>query len=104
MHDPCNRALPMAYGTILMSLALRKAATIWKEQAGLKGLGLVRVLIRDQAIYFLVCASIPILILHSINTGIISDVFSTVTCIKSIDTVETITLSTIVISVQTSTT
>lgn len=76
MHDPCNRALPMAYGTILMSLALRKAATIWKEQAGLKGLGLVRVLIRDQAIYFLVCASIPILILYSINTGIISDVYT----------------------------
>lgn len=43
----------MSYGTVLMAFALWKAAAIWKEEAGLKGLELVKVLIRDQAIYFL---------------------------------------------------
>lgn len=43
----------MVYGTTLMVLALRKAAKIWKDQAGIEGLGLVLILIRDQAVYFL---------------------------------------------------
>lgn len=36
-----------------MLLALYKAAAIWKENSGLTNLRLVKVLIRDQALYFL---------------------------------------------------
>ena len=47
------RGLEMGYATFLMILALRKAAIIWKETAGLKGINLAKVLIRDQAVYFI---------------------------------------------------
>ena len=46
------RIIPMAYEGILMVLALYKAAEYWKMSAGLKGFTLVKVLIRDQALYF----------------------------------------------------
>ena len=48
-----DRALEMAYATFLMILALYKAAIIWKETAGLKGINLAKVLVRDQAVYFI---------------------------------------------------
>lgn len=48
-----RRSVPAIYGTFLLGLALYKAAAIWKETSGFKGIGLVRVLIRDQALYFL---------------------------------------------------
>lgn len=48
------RGIVMLYGLTLMALALRKAAIIWKEAEGLTGMRLVNVLIRDQAIYFMV--------------------------------------------------
>lgn len=47
-----ERATMLIYGGVLMTLAMYKAAIMWKETAGLKGLGLVKVLIRDQAFYF----------------------------------------------------
>ena len=47
------RIIPMVYGTILMVLALYKAAEYWKMSAGFKGFTLVKILIRDQAIYFM---------------------------------------------------
>lgn len=49
------RCIPMAYGLFLLLLALYKSATIWKENSGLNHLGLVKVLVRDQAIYFSAC-------------------------------------------------
>lgn len=42
----------MVYGIILMALALYKAAEFWRLSSGLKGFYLVKVLIIDQAIYF----------------------------------------------------
>ena len=43
----------MTYGAILMVLALFKSAEYWKMAAGFKGFPLVKILIRDQALYFL---------------------------------------------------
>lgn len=40
-----------------MVLALHKAAAMWRESSGLGGMGLLKVLIRDQAIYFLAWVS-----------------------------------------------
>ncbi|EJC99034.1 uncharacterized protein FOMMEDRAFT_170790 [Fomitiporia mediterranea MF3/22] len=48
-----NWILPMVYSVLLMALALYKATEFWKMQAGFKGFKLVKVLIQDQAIYFL---------------------------------------------------
>lgn len=42
----------MAYGVILMVLAIYKAAEFWRLSSGFKGLNLVKVLIVDQIIYF----------------------------------------------------
>lgn len=44
-----------------MTLALYQARIIWKETAGLKGLELMKVLIRDQALYFLAYVLVPYL-------------------------------------------
>ncbi|KAL5512646.1 hypothetical protein ACEPAG_2912 [Sanghuangporus baumii] len=48
-----NWLIPMIYGLILMILALHKAAKYWRISAGFKGLSLVKVLIRDQVVYFM---------------------------------------------------
>ncbi|KAH8105641.1 hypothetical protein DFH11DRAFT_1691975 [Phellopilus nigrolimitatus] len=45
-------AIPMAYTTILMALALYKAAQFWKESAGFSQFDIVKVVMQDQAIYF----------------------------------------------------
>ncbi|KAL5476994.1 hypothetical protein ACEPAI_3180 [Sanghuangporus weigelae] len=42
----------MAYGMILLVLALYKAAEFWKLSSGFKGFHLVRILIEDQVIYY----------------------------------------------------
>ncbi|EJC99480.1 uncharacterized protein FOMMEDRAFT_160538 [Fomitiporia mediterranea MF3/22] len=52
-HSIVDWTIPMVYGLILMLLAVYRAAEFWKMEAGLKGLELVKVLIRDQMIYFL---------------------------------------------------
>lgn len=39
----------MIYNTLLLVLALYKAAVMWKENSGFGGMVLVKVLIRDQA-------------------------------------------------------
>ncbi|KAH8109176.1 hypothetical protein DFH11DRAFT_1861694 [Phellopilus nigrolimitatus] len=51
--DALSWVIPMVYATILMALALYKAAEHWKETAEFSQLTLVRVLIQDQAIYFI---------------------------------------------------
>ncbi|KAH8109526.1 hypothetical protein DFH11DRAFT_1709697 [Phellopilus nigrolimitatus] len=45
--------IPMLYAIILMVLALRKAAQHWREFAGFSEFSLFKVLIQDQAIYFI---------------------------------------------------
>ncbi|EJC99466.1 uncharacterized protein FOMMEDRAFT_160521 [Fomitiporia mediterranea MF3/22] len=54
-------SVPMVYGFILMLLALYKAAEYWRMSAGLKGFKLVKILIRDQIIYFLLAVSCCVL-------------------------------------------
>ena len=49
------RSVPMIYGLLLMSLAVYKATTLWKAQPGMNTTRLIKVLVRDQAIYFLAC-------------------------------------------------
>ncbi|KAH8109816.1 hypothetical protein DFH11DRAFT_1809670 [Phellopilus nigrolimitatus] len=44
---------PLLYAIILMGLALYKAAEYWRETAGFSQFILVKVLIQDQAIYFI---------------------------------------------------
>lgn len=39
-------------GAILLCLAIHRAVILRREASGLSGMGLVHVLIRDQAIYF----------------------------------------------------
>ncbi|KAH8109211.1 hypothetical protein DFH11DRAFT_1515932, partial [Phellopilus nigrolimitatus] len=46
-------AAPMVYAIILMILALYKAAEHWRETAGFSQFTLVKVLIQDQGIYFI---------------------------------------------------
>ena len=49
----------MIYGIVLMVLALYKAAKLWILHSGMKtSLGLMSILIRDQAIYFLACVAV----------------------------------------------
>lgn len=42
----------MVYGVILMILAVYKAAEFWRLSSGFEGFNLVKVLIVDQIIYF----------------------------------------------------
>lgn len=42
----------MAVGAIMMILVLYKSTVIWKESSGFRGLELVKVVFRDQALYF----------------------------------------------------
>ena len=44
-----------------MTLALYKAAVIWKENLGLSNIGLVKVLVQDQAVYFLACVCLALI-------------------------------------------
>lgn len=59
------------YGALLMVLALYKAAVLSKEVTGLGlgGVGLLKILIRDQVIYFLACV-------HLIQVNIVRGLFS----------------------------
>lgn len=42
----------MVYSVTLMALAIYKAAEFWRLSSGFKGFNLVKVIIVDQAIYF----------------------------------------------------
>ncbi|KAH8109814.1 hypothetical protein DFH11DRAFT_1809663, partial [Phellopilus nigrolimitatus] len=54
-------AAPMLYALILMCLALYKAAEHWRETAGFSQFTLVKVLIQDQAIYFIMVIFVSIM-------------------------------------------
>ncbi|KAH8111439.1 hypothetical protein DFH11DRAFT_1613139 [Phellopilus nigrolimitatus] len=43
---------PLLFELVMMTLALYKAAQLWKATAGIEGMSLVKVLIQDQVIYF----------------------------------------------------
>ena len=43
----------MAFGTLLMGLALYKGYKYWKMNSGLKGIELIKVLLIDQFLYFM---------------------------------------------------
>ncbi|KAH8106516.1 hypothetical protein DFH11DRAFT_1712022 [Phellopilus nigrolimitatus] len=45
---------PVVYELILMALAVYKAVEFWRTSAGFKGFTLVKVLIQDQILYFIV--------------------------------------------------
>ena len=47
------RGIFVLHGTFLLGLAMYKAAEYWKMAAAFKGFTLVRILIRDQVIYFM---------------------------------------------------
>lgn len=48
-----RRPIQLAYGILLLVLALRKSAELWRETAGFKGVDLATVLLQDQVLYFL---------------------------------------------------
>ncbi|KAH8109805.1 hypothetical protein DFH11DRAFT_1515051 [Phellopilus nigrolimitatus] len=52
---------PMLYAIILMVLALYKAAEHWRETAGFSQFTLVKVLIQDQAIYFIMVIFVSVM-------------------------------------------
>ncbi|KAH8109186.1 hypothetical protein DFH11DRAFT_1515944 [Phellopilus nigrolimitatus] len=59
-----GKATPMVFAIILMTLALYKAVEHWRETAGFSQFTLVKVLIQDQAIYFIMvifCSVIEIM-------------------------------------------
>ncbi|OCB87144.1 hypothetical protein A7U60_g5658 [Sanghuangporus baumii] len=71
--------VPTIYGAILMALGLFKATEYWKASAGFQGFVLVKVLIQDQVVYFMVviiCGVFHVLnIVLDIRTSFLSDVF-----------------------------
>ena len=57
-QDDCSlltfiRIIPLAYAILLLILAIYKGAEYWRMSAGLKGFMLVKVVIRDQILYFM---------------------------------------------------
>ncbi|KAH8109857.1 hypothetical protein DFH11DRAFT_1515127 [Phellopilus nigrolimitatus] len=54
-------AAPMLYGIILMVLALYKAAEHWRETGGFSQFPLLKVLIQDQAIYFIMVIFVSVM-------------------------------------------
>ena len=54
---PFRRAIPLAYGALLLILALYKARALWMLN-GVTGSRLVVILIRDQVLYYVACVLI----------------------------------------------
>ncbi|KAH8108383.1 hypothetical protein DFH11DRAFT_1516989 [Phellopilus nigrolimitatus] len=73
---------PMTYESILMALALYKAAEIWRISAGFHGFSLVRVLVQDQALYFIMiiaCGAAKIISFQPISsTFIVANLLNTI--------------------------
>ncbi|KAH8109395.1 hypothetical protein DFH11DRAFT_1515630 [Phellopilus nigrolimitatus] len=62
-------AVPVLYAIILMVLALLKAAQHWRELAGFSQFNLLKVLIKDQAIYFIcvILCNIMVIVSFQLN-------------------------------------
>ena len=54
--SPVYRIIPLAYGALLLALAVPKARDLWRLN-GFSGSGLVFVLIRDQVLYYVMYVS-----------------------------------------------
>ncbi|KAL5534893.1 hypothetical protein ACEPAF_2983 [Sanghuangporus sanghuang] len=67
---------PMAYGVVLLALALRKAMQYWKMTSGFKTSRLVNVLIQDQIIYFLLVVLCCILNIIQFKIHVTNDVLA----------------------------
>ena len=52
----------MVFNLVMMVLAIYKAGEYWETSAGFKGFKLVKVVIKDQIIYFVLC--VPMLLKH----------------------------------------
>ena len=61
-----HRSIPLAYGALLLILALYKAREFWKLN-GFTGSRLVVILIRDQALYYVACV-LAIIVQESTDT------------------------------------
>ncbi|KAH8109188.1 hypothetical protein DFH11DRAFT_1515907, partial [Phellopilus nigrolimitatus] len=74
-------AAPLLYAIILMVLALYKAAEHWRETAGFSQFTLVKVLIQDQAIYFIMvifCSVMEIMAIQLfIPNAVLADLLTT---------------------------
>ena len=49
----CCRALQAIFGLLLLILAIYKATEYWKTSTGFNGFHLVRVIVQDQLLYYL---------------------------------------------------
>ncbi|KAH8109708.1 hypothetical protein DFH11DRAFT_900530 [Phellopilus nigrolimitatus] len=68
--DSLSWAVPLLYAVILMVLALYKAAEHWRETAGFNQYTLVKVLIQDQAIYFIMVIFCSVMEIMAIQLAI----------------------------------
>lgn len=69
----------MTYGAILMVIALYKAAEYWRLSAGFKGFTLVKVLIKDQVLYFMLQVmshGFPSSYIHPFHSVILCSMFA----------------------------
>ena len=74
----------MIYGLLLMSLALYKATTLWKAQPGMNTTRLIKVLVRDQVIYFLAYVFLP----KKCSAGSVNPVMLSVILISALEIME----------------
>lgn len=51
----------MIFESLLMILALYKSFVIWREHSGIGTSILIKILVRDQAVYFLACVTVIVL-------------------------------------------
>ena len=52
--DILTRCIPLVYGVLLMILAVYKSAIILKEDSGLNVTRIIKIIVRDQVVYFMV--------------------------------------------------
>ncbi|KAH8106515.1 hypothetical protein DFH11DRAFT_1518144, partial [Phellopilus nigrolimitatus] len=72
---------PVVYELILMALAVYKTAEFWRTSAGFKGLDLVKVLLQDQALYFIVviaCSLMQIITFRSSINPVLATFLDTI--------------------------
>ncbi|KAI5116272.1 hypothetical protein M0805_002618 [Coniferiporia weirii] len=65
---------PTVFELVLLVLSVRKGAEFWRETAGLNGFKLIRVLIRDQVVYFaliLACGVANVILIY-VDEGVMT--------------------------------
>lgn len=48
-----DRVIPSVHGVFLMILAVHKSAKILKEDPGLNTVNIIKIIVRDQVVYFI---------------------------------------------------